>query len=130
MIESPSYPNSYPNNAHETWILTAPNASIISIKFHYFHVRTIAEYKKELNIKSYYFLSQTENGYDFVTIYDGPNDQSTQIEKLSGNLGSFDISSTGNSLFVKIVSDLSWQYGGFFATIHYGNAYLNILSYI
>ena len=48
MIESPGYPNSYPNNAYKTWILTAPNASIISIKFHYFHVRTIAEYKKEL----------------------------------------------------------------------------------
>ena len=126
MIESPGYPNSYPNNAYETWILTAPNASIISIKFHYFHVRTIAEYKKELNIKSYYFLSQTENGYDFVTIYDGPNDQSTQIEKLSGNLGSFNFSSTGNSLFVKFESDSGQQYTGFLATIHYGNLDLNI----
>ena len=45
VIESPGYPNSYPNNAYETWLLTAPNASIISIKFHYFHVRTIVEYK-------------------------------------------------------------------------------------
>ena len=105
MIESPGFPNSYPNNAYETWILTAPSASIISIKFHYFQVRTIAEYKNRAKYKIISFFSQTENDYDFVTIYDGSNDQSTQIEKLSGNLGSFSISSTGNSMFVKFKSD-------------------------
>ena len=69
---------------------------------------------------------QTENTYDFVTIYDGPNDQSTQIAKLSGNWESFGISSTGRSLFVKFESDIVGQYTGFLATIHYGNPYLNI----
>ena len=65
--------------------------------------------------------------YDFFTIYDGSNDQSTQIAKLSGNLGSFGISSTGNSLFVKFESNYDWDnYGGFLATIHYGNPYLNV----
>ena len=64
--------------------------------------------------------------YDPLTIYDGSNDQSTQIAKLSGNLGSFSISSTGNSLFVKFESDYSNIYGGFLATIHYGKPYLNI----
>ena len=126
VIESPGYPNSYPNNAFETWILTAPNASIISLKFHHFHVRTIAEYKNRGKYKIILYFSQTGTGYDFVTIYDGPNDQSTQKAKLSGNLGSFIISSTGNSLFVKFESDYSVQYGGFLATIHYGNPYLNI----
>ena len=63
--------------------------------------------------------------YDFVTIYDGSNDQSTQIEKLSGNLGSFGISSNGNSLFVRFRSDSAWEEAGFFATIHYGNTQIN-----
>ena len=65
--------------------------------------------------------------YDPLSIYDGSNDQSTQIAKLSGNLGSFSISSTGNSLFVKFESD-DYDDGstGFLATIHYGNPYLNI----
>ena len=63
---------------------------------------------------------------DPLTIYDGSNDQSTLIEKLSGNLGSFDISSTGNSLFITFESDDMYSYGGFLATIHYGNPYLNI----
>ena len=66
---------------------------------------------------------------DYVTIYDGdgPRNQSTQIAMLTGNLGVFDISSTGNSLFVKFESDYYFNNGGFHATIHYCNPYLIIL---
>ena len=71
-------------------------------------------------------MSQTESNYDFVTLYDGSNDQSTQIAKLSGNLGSFSISSTGNSFFVIFESDGWVTKDGFFATINYGDPYLNI----
>ena len=77
-------------------------------------------------MKLRFSVSQTESGYDFVTIYDGSNEQSTQIEKLSGNLGSFDISSTGNSLFVKFESDNIISKDGFLAALYYGNIYLNI----
>ena len=58
---------------------------------------------------------------DFLTIFDGSNEQSSQIEKLNGNLGSFGISSTGNSLFVKFDSDEYVNDKGFYASIHYGN---------
>ena len=64
--------------------------------------------------------------YDSLTIYDGSNDQSTQIAKLSGNLGSFGISSSGNSLFVIFESDGGVTEDGFLATIRYGNPCLNI----
>ena len=77
-------------------------------------------------MKFKFSLSQTETNSDFVTIYDGSNDQSPQIAKLSGNLGSFSESSTGNFLFVKFESDMFGNYVGFHATIHYGNQYLNI----
>ena len=72
--------------------------------------------------KIFYSNLQTENGDDFVTIYDGTNDQSTELEKLSGNLGSFNFSSIGNSLFVKFESAYN-AYGstGFLALINYGN---------
>ena len=71
-------------------------------------------------MNSYFSISQTERKGDDLSIYDGPNAQSIQIKKLSGKLESFNISSTGNSLFVKFISDESLQYDGFFATIHYG----------
>ena len=84
-----------------------------------------------INIQLLFPFLQTQEPFDwtdtdFLTIYDGPNDQSTQIAKLSGNLGSFSISSTRNSLFAKFESDFSDNYAGFLATIHYGNPYLNI----
>ena len=83
----------------------------------------------------FFFVSQTQAALEFedgtlhqgdpLTIFDGPNDQSTQIEKLSGNLGSFIISSAGNSLFVKFESNFFKIETtiGFFASIHYGNPY-------
>ena len=66
---------------------------------------------------------------DFVSIYDGPNDKWTRIEKLNGYIhSSFDILSTRNSLFVKLESDEEYELGylnsphsGFLATIHYSN---------
>ena len=64
---------------------------------------------------------------DTLTVYDGLNHQSTQIEKLYGGpLNIPEISSNGNSLFVKFESDGSYNEAGFLATIHYGNSYLNI----
>ena len=61
---------------------------------------------------------QTESNYDFLYIYDGPN-QSTLLKKLDGNKGSFEISSTGNSLLVVFQSDGSVIRTGFHATIQY-----------
>ena len=61
---------------------------------------------------------------DFVSIYDGPNDKWTRIEKLNGYIhSSFDILSTRNSLFVKLESDEEYvqTHSGFLATIHYSN---------
>ena len=63
--------------------------------------------------------------YDWVTIYDGPNEQSNQIVKLTGSMGIFDISSTGRSLFIKFES-ISGN-GAFHATIYYGKSYFKVL---
>ena len=73
------------------------------------------------------YLGLFNGHYDYLEIYDGSNDQSSQIEKLSGSLGSFVISSTGNFLFIKFESNwVDDGSTGFLATIHYGNPYLNI----
>ena len=39
---SPNYPNSYPKNVYETWLLTAPTGLVINLQFHSFHVRLLA----------------------------------------------------------------------------------------
>ena len=61
-------------------------------------------------------------GYgDHLKVYNGTNDQSTLLHNLNGNLGSFNISSSGYSLYVKFYSDASITFSGFLATIHYSN---------
>ena len=40
-IMSPNYPNSYPFNAKETWLIIAPTGFIINLQFQSFHVRII-----------------------------------------------------------------------------------------
>ena len=91
-----------------------------------FYVSTFLEHLNQVNRISSFPISQTDSDH-FVTIYDGSNVQSNQIEKLSGNKGNiYGISSTGNSLFVKFESNYwhsiyYYKYTGFVATIQYGN---------
>ena len=47
-LMSPNYPNSYPNNANENWLITDPTASFITLQFHYFHVRIIVEFENTI----------------------------------------------------------------------------------
>ena len=44
-IISPDYPNTYPNNAEETWSITAPSGSIITLQFDSFNVRHIIQFE-------------------------------------------------------------------------------------
>ena len=57
------------------------------------------------------------------------NEDSTILETLSGNYGTFGISTMGNSLFIKFETGNTWEgsssWFGFFATIYYGT-YNNI----
>ena len=38
-LKSPNYPNDYPHNTEQTWLMTAPSGSIINLYFHSFIVR-------------------------------------------------------------------------------------------
>ena len=58
---------------------------------------------------------------DTLSIYDGTSDQAPLIEKLSGNLESFSIMSTGSSLFIRFQSDTGTEFEGFLIAINYGN---------
>ena len=63
---------------------------------------------------------QTEENWDFVTLYDGKDDASKKIATLSGSQGKFVKSSSGNALFVKFTSDESYfDGGGFHSKIQY-----------
>ena len=65
---------------------------------------------------------QTEKDKDFLTIYDGANEDSNEIRKLSGNLRSFGVSSSGNVMYIKFEADTWDRENGFLATFYYGNS--------
>ena len=62
---------------------------------------------------------QTEGDSDFLTIFDGKGDTSPILEKISGDIGSFNVKSNGGSLFLDFKSDNSNNKDGFSATVHY-----------
>ena len=55
-LMSPNYPNPYPKNAEETWLLTASTGLIITLQFHSFYVRPNVESKIISKNKLRYFL--------------------------------------------------------------------------
>ncbi len=54
----------------------------------------------------------TERDYDILTIYDGLNTNARIIGNYSGQSGPFDVTSTGNALTIKFVSDKRTQGSG------------------
>ncbi|KAI8522124.1 scavenger receptor [Branchiostoma belcheri] len=84
-VTSPNYPGNYGNNVNCEWAITVQEGSIIILTFDSFH---------------------TERYIDFLTIYDGANDNAAEIERLSGYHSQISpIISTSNTLFLNFTSD-------------------------
>ena len=68
-------------------------------------------------VSLWFTMLNTERGYDWVKVYDGPSDQSHSIAALTGHLGPNSIQhryiSTENVLFVKFDSDSTVRSQGF-----------------
>lgn len=61
---------------------------------------------------------QTESGYDYVKVYDGPSSSSTLIGKYDGDSLPASIISSSHELFVTFTSDGSVTKSGFLANYH------------
>ena len=51
--------------------------------------------------------------YDFLALYDGPDNSSRKIEQLCGQLYPNDVTSTGRHLYLHFESDIDVAYVGF-----------------
>ena len=71
-----------------------------------------------------FHTSQTKDK-DFLTIYDGANDESNEIESLTGNLRSFGVSSSGNALYITFSANWYDRGYGFLAKEYHGNSNTN-----
>ncbi|XP_059143723.1 mucin-like protein [Physella acuta] len=98
-ITSPRYPSVYFNNANCSWLVTAEEGSVVSLRFSYFSLPN--DYKCST---------------DYVEVYDGVNESGRLIGKYCSynNIPSI-IRTRGNSIYMNFVSDWRNQYQGFSA---------------
>ncbi|KAM4689065.1 cubilin [Discoglossus pictus] len=96
---SPNYPMPYYDNSECYWLLKASSGSLLEIQFEHFNLETTSDCVR-----------------DYLAIYDGNNTHSHQLAQLCGNRLPDPVHSTASNLYVKLRTDSSMSYSGFFAT--------------
>ncbi|VVC39264.1 EGF-like, conserved site,EGF-like calcium-binding domain,CUB domain,EGF domain,EGF-like calcium- [Cinara cedri] len=96
-IQSPGFPDNYPNMKNCIWVINVPVTNQI-----------------ELNITEFELEKSADCRFDFLEIRNGGYSTSPLIGKYCGTNILPIISSIGNSLFIKFVSDNSKSQKGFF----------------
>uniref|UniRef100_A0A8C7ZCR0 CUB and Sushi multiple domains 3b n=1 Tax=Oryzias sinensis TaxID=183150 RepID=A0A8C7ZCR0_9TELE len=96
-IYSPGHPEEYPNFQDCVWSVRVPPGHGIYINF---------------------TVLNTEPIYDYITVWDGPDQSSPQIGQFSGNTALESVYSTSNIILIKFHSDFSGA--GFFVLSYHG----------
>ncbi|KAK3106526.1 hypothetical protein FSP39_021900 [Pinctada imbricata] len=98
---SKNYPNDYPHNTDCTWLITVAEERSVVLTFEDFDV------EGALNCR-----------YDYVALYDGPNQNATEIVRHCGTAlpNPSVYRSTGNQMFVRMLTDASVSAKGFKAS--------------
>ncbi|KAH8307687.1 hypothetical protein KR044_008974 [Drosophila immigrans] len=97
-LESPNYPLDYLPNKECVWKITVPKGFQVALKFQSFEVE-----------------NHDSCVYDYVEVRDGPTQDAALIGVFCGYKPPPNMKSSGNSMYVKFVSDLSVQKAGFSA---------------
>ncbi|XP_078449693.1 CUB and sushi domain-containing protein 3 isoform X2 [Lampetra fluviatilis] len=85
-VYSPGFPNEYPNFQDCYWLIMVPPGNGIFLNF---------------------TVLQTEPVYDFITVWDGPDQRAPQLGLFSGNTAMESLYSTSDKILVKFHSDFS-----------------------
>jgi len=89
-ISSPGYPNPYPRDTECLWHIKAPEGHHVNITINNLDL----EFSKLCNL-------------DYVQVFGGPDETSPSISKLCNQASGLQLSSVGNYMTVKLVSDVS-----------------------
>ena len=98
-LQSPNYPEDYRTNEDCIWKITVPPNYQVALRFQLFEIE-----------------NHDSCAYDYLEIRDGHSENSALIGKFCGHKIPDDIRSSGNSLYVKFVSDNSVSKAGFSAS--------------
>ena len=115
-LTSPKFPKNYVDSDLCEWVISSEDSYIIILEFHTFDV-CIQNFFFNYKLCSAIFL-QLEEGYDFLTVYNGKSQESEMLESLTGHLNIDPIVSTGNNIFIKFETNDSGNKKGFNVTIN------------
>ncbi|XP_046392545.1 cubilin-like [Ischnura elegans] len=96
VLQSPGYPNMYSPNKDCTWIIQVPTGQQI-----------------KLNVTEFDLETSSPCSYDYLELRNGGQTTSPLIGKFCGNIINRQITSMGNQLYIRFVSDSSVNSKGF-----------------
>ncbi|KAE8606504.1 hypothetical protein XENTR_v10010760 [Xenopus tropicalis] len=102
-IISPGYPKNYPPNSNCSYIITAP-----------------ASQKVSMSTNNFYTEPSPTCSNDYLSVYDGTSTNAPLLKTFCGHLFSFSVTSTGQNMFLRFISDSSKQASGFLLTYSFG----------
>ena len=102
ILQSPNFPAPYDNNVLCTTPIQAPEGYQVQLNFTHFSLEYV---------------------FDFVNVYDGPDDSSQLIGTYCGNASPLIIQSSGRYLYVVFISDSSVISSGYQATLSFVGRY-------
>mgnify|MGYP000018708000 CR=1 FL=1 len=101
-FESPNYPDVYPHNSDCEWLIETSSGTTVNLYFEAFYLEG----------------SGNSCFYDYVRVYDGPNQNSALLGTFCGQYVPEPVRGSSNAMFVRFQSDASIAYGGFKATFN------------
>uniref|UniRef100_H2ZHT2 Metalloendopeptidase n=1 Tax=Ciona savignyi TaxID=51511 RepID=H2ZHT2_CIOSA len=118
-IQSPNYPDDYRPGKECIWSVVVDEGFQVGLSFQAFKVRPPTGYLNA-GIVVLITLVQVERhdtcAYDYLEVRDGPSADSELIGRFCGSDRPDDIEATGNTLWIKFVSDASVNKAGFAAS--------------
>ena len=116
ILQSPNYPNNYPNNSACYTLIEAPEGSVVSLNIIHFSLESDGVQE-----------GICESDYDTLTLYDGQDDFAPLLGKYCGTLipGSFE--SSGRYLYVVFRSDQRVEFPGYRAHVSFKGKLLSKL---
>uniref|UniRef100_A0A8C4WZ29 Neuropilin n=1 Tax=Eptatretus burgeri TaxID=7764 RepID=A0A8C4WZ29_EPTBU len=96
-VKSPGFPRDYTPQSHCEWVVHAPEPGQRII----------------VNFNPHFDMEKHDCRFDYVELRDGENASSSLLGKFCGNIAPAPISSSGQNMFIKFVSDMDNQGAGF-----------------
>ena len=108
ILQSPNYPNNYPNNSRCYTLIQAPEGNVVFLNITHFALESDGDQQ-----------GVCKNDYDSLSLYDGQDDSAPLLGKYCGSLIPESFESSGRYLYAVFRSDQRTEFSGYSAQISF-----------